>query len=428
MRRLNSKDADFSDSLAKLLRRVEGEAIPVVESVSSIIAAVREQGDSALVRLTKQFDQLDLARTSIEISNVELEQAWQTISSKERAALEYAARRIGGFHERQRCKSWHYLDDEGHRLGQRVTPIQKVGLYVPGGRASYPSSVLMNAIPAKIAGVKEMAMVSPQPSGDFNPMVLAAAHLVGVDRIFRIGGAQAIGALAYGTQSVPKVDKIVGPGNAYVAEAKRQVFGQVGIDMIAGPSEVLVIADASCNPQWVTLDLFAQAEHDTQAQAILLTKDHTVADSVEACVNNMLPKQSRAEIIETSLLQHGAIIIANSDLEIVDIANQIAPEHLQLAVANSDTLADQVVHAGAVFIGPQSAEVFGDYCAGPNHVLPTSGSARLVRRWESTIFRNAAASFNYREMQWINLIDCASTLAQSESLTAHAESARSRKS
>jgi len=355
-----------------------------------------------------------------------IDQAYDAIPYKQRDALLYAAERVRTYHEKQLQDSWNYTESDGTQLGQKVTPIKRVGLYVPGGKATYPSSVIMNAIPAKVAGVKELIMVSPTPKGEFNDMVLAAAKIAGVDRVFRIGGAQAVAALAYGTKSIPRVDKITGPGNTFVATAKKQVFGRVGIDMIAGPSEVLVIADDSVNPDWVAMDLFAQAEHDEIAQSILLTTSEDVADSVYASIETLLPTMERADIIAKSLENNGALIVADSDASLVDIADEIAAEHLEIFTHNADQLAHDITNAGAIFIGPYSAESLGDYCAGPNHVLPTSGTARFSSPLGVYDFQKRTSMIRVSQQGAQTIGGNASILARGESLTAHARSAEYR--
>lgn len=424
--RICSNDDDFSSTLNDLLKRDQAHDTDVDLKVAEIIDAVRTQGDKALLRYTEQFDGFDPAVRGMEIPSVSLQQALAAIPAEQRAALEYAAQRIRAYHQRQVQESWRYQEADGTELGQKVTALKRVGLYVPGGKAAYPSSVLMNAIPAKVAGVEELMMVSPTPNGEINQMVLAAAQIAGVNRVFGIGGAQAIAALAYGTESVPPVDKITGPGNVYVATAKKQVFGKVGIDMIAGPSEVLIIADKSVNPDWVAMDLFAQAEHDEIAQSILLTDNAEVADAVENSIRRLLPEMERAEIIGKSLTNNGALIVADSMRELVQIADQIAPEHLELFHHSADTLAQAISNAGAIFIGPYSAESLGDYCAGPNHVLPTSGTARFSSPLGVYDFQKRTSVIKVSEQGAQTIGRNASVLARSESLTAHARSAEYR--
>jgi histidinol dehydrogenase len=380
---------------------------------------------------TRRFDHLDAhSMAELELRPAELANAFASLPQAQRSALEQAAGRIRMFHERQKSESWEYsessADLQGTRLGQKVTPLDRVGLYVPGGKAAYPSSVLMNALPAKVAGVRELIMVVPTPHGEKNALVLAAAYLAGVDRVFTLGGAQAIGALAYGTQTIPQVDKIVGPGNAYVAAAKRRVFGTVGIDMVAGPSEVLVIADASANPDWVAMDLFAQAEHDELAQSLLLCPDLDFIERVAASIEKLLPSMPRRAVIATSLAGRGALILTRDLEEACTIANRIAPEHLELAVAEPRQLLDRIRHAGAIFIGHYASESLGDYCAGPNHVLPTSRSARFSSPLGVYDFQKRSSLIEVSAIGAQTLGQIAATLAHGEGLTAHARAAELR--
>ena len=399
----------------------------VRSTVLSIIAAVRSEQDVALLKLTNQFDRRDAASISeLCVSQERLQKALQTISTEQRAALETAAQRIRAFHQRQCAESWQYTEADGTVLGQRVTPLDRVGLYVPGGKASYPSSVLMNAIPAKVAGVAEVVMVVPAPRGELNEMVLAAAAIAGVDKVFTIGGAQAIAALAYGTETVPSVDKIVGPGNVYVATAKREVFGQVGIDMIAGPSEILVVCDGKTDPDWIALDLFSQAEHDEDAQSILISPDKDFLDAVQASCERLLPTLERKEIIRAAMEKRSLFIqVANLD-EAVELCNFIAPEHLELSVAAPELLAEKIRHAGAIFLGRHTPEALGDYCAGPNHVLPTSGTARFSSPLGVYDFQKRTSIINISTQGADTLGRVASVLARGEGLTAHARSAEYR--
>ncbi len=399
----------------------------VRSTVLSIIAAVRSEQDVALLKLTNQFDRRDAASISeLCVSQERLQKALQTISAEQRAALETAAQRIRAFHQRQCADSWQYTEADGTVLGQRVTPLDRVGLYVPGGKASYPSSVLMNAIPAKVAGVAEVVMVVPAPRGELNEMVLAAAAIAGVDKVFTIGGAQAIAALAYGTETVPSVDKIVGPGNIYVATAKREVFGQVGIDMIAGPSEILVVCDGKTDPDWIALDLFSQAEHDEDAQSILISPDKDFLDAVQASCERLLPTLERKEIIRAAMEKRSLFIqVANLD-EAVELCNFIAPEHLELSVAEPELLAAKIRHAGAIFLGRHTPEALGDYCAGPNHVLPTSGTARFSSPLGVYDFQKRTSIINISTQGADTLGRVASVLARGEGLTAHARSAEYR--
>ncbi|MDO8933894.1 MAG: histidinol dehydrogenase, partial [Rhodocyclaceae bacterium] len=377
IRRLSSRDPEFLATLDALLAFDNSTDAAIEQTVAEVLANVRRHGDSAVLDYTRRFDRLDAkSLAELELPLTELAAAYANLPNAQREALQQAAERIRIYHERQKIESWEYTEADGTRLGQKVTPLDRVGLYVPGGKAAYPSSVLMNALPAKVAGVRELIMVVPTPGGVKNALVLAAAHLAGVDRVFTIGGAQAVAAMAYGTQTIPQVDKIVGPGNAYVASAKRRVFGTVGIDMVAGPSEVLVISDGSGDPDWTAIDLFAQAEHDELAQAILLCPDAAYLDRVAASIEKLLPTMPRREVIAASLGGRGALIQVADLAEACTIANRIAPEHLELSVENPRALVDKIRHAGAIFLGHHTSESLGDYCAGPNHVLPTSRSAR----------------------------------------------------
>ena len=426
MRLLNTRDPGFRSALDQLLHRDSSQADAdnqVEETVRDIIAQVRAGGDAALHGLTRKFDRFDAAAEGIEISAERILKAFDMIPVEQRQALEYAAQRIKGYHEKQLQESWQFSEDDGTVLGQKITPIRRVGVYVPGGKAAYPSSVLMNAIPAKVAGVEELIMVSPTPGGELNDLVLAAAKIAGADRVLRIGGAQSIAALAYGTESVPQVDKITGPGNIYVATAKKQVFGRVGIDMIAGPSEVLVIADDTVDPDWVAMDLFAQAEHDELAQSILLTQSTAMAERVKSSIKALLPGMQRKQIIEESLGNNGAIIVAGTQSEVIEIADHIAPEHLEIFTSDADQLAQEISNAGAIFIGPYSAESMGDYCAGPNHVLPTSGTARFSSPLGVYDFQKRTSIIQVSEAGAQHIGKNASIIAGGESLTAHARSA-----
>ena len=426
VQRLSSSQADFSDKLIALLNREQVHSANVDQVVAEVIAGVVAKGDQALFSYTKKFDLYDIEARGLEVYPARLSLALQNIPNAQRDALEYAADRIRTYHQQQLQESWSYQEADGTELGQKVSPIKRVGVYVPGGKATYPSSVIMNAIPAKVAGVQELIMVSPTPGGEINDMVLAAAQIAGVDRVFRIGGAQAIAALAYGTETIPAVDKITGPGNIYVATAKKQVFGKVGIDMIAGPSEVLVIADESVNPDWVAMDLFAQAEHDEIAQSILLTQNEDVADKVQASIDKLLPSMERAEVIRQSLINNGALIVADDEQSMIEIADEIAAEHLQIFTDNADELAAKVSNAGAIFIGAYSAESLGDYCAGPNHVLPTSGTARFSSPLGVYDFQKRTSIVKVSKQGAQSIGKQASILAHGEGLTAHARSAEFR--
>lgn len=425
--RLNSQAEGFAEALERLLswESVSDEA--VLQTVNGIIAAVRQQGDAALLDYTARFDHLSLSDASeLEIPASRLLAAYEGLADGQSEALRHAAERIRGYHQRQRQDSWQHHDADGNLLGQKITPLDRVGLYVPGGKASYPSSVLMNAIPAKVAGVAEVIMVVPTPRGEINEMVLAAAHLACVDRVFRVGGAQAVAALAYGTGSIPRVDKIVGPGNIYVATAKRQVFGQVGIDMIAGPSEILVYCDGQTDPDWIAMDLLSQAEHDEDAQAILLAESADYLDAVAASLDKLLPSLERADIARQSLRERGALIQVKDSADAVRLINRIAPEHLELSVADPETLLGEIRHAGAIFMGRHTPEALGDYCAGPNHVLPTSGTARFSSPLGVYDFQKRSSLIFCSPQGASTLAKTASVLARSESLTAHARSAEYR--
>ncbi len=423
LRRLSTAQAAFDRELEALTRYEAAQDDAVESAARAIIADVRARGDTALLEYTRKFDRTD-ARTVAELAlpRARLEAALAALPPAQREALETAAVRVRAFHERQRAQSWEFTDAEGTRLGQRVSALERVGVYVPGGKAAYPSTVLMNVIPAKVAGVGEIVMVSPNAE----PMVLAAAALAGVDRAFAVGGAQAVAALAYGTASVPRVDKIVGPGNAYVAAAKRQVFGQVGIDMIAGPSEILVIADGTTPADWVALDLFSQAEHDEVAQAILLSPSAEYLDAVEASVAKLLPTLARRNVAEASLAARGALIRTRSLEEACAVADRIAPEHLELSVADPEPLLALLRHAGAIFLGRWSSEAIGDYCAGPNHVLPTAGTARFSSPLGVYDFQKRTSVIGVSEAGARTLGRVAATLAEGEGLQAHALSARAR--
>jgi histidinol dehydrogenase len=424
---LKPSAVDFKKQLAKLLHRnSENQGDQVEESVTKIVQQVRAQGDTALFALTEQYDRFKVNAQNLQIPVERLESALKSIPNEQRQSLQYAAGRIRDYHQHQLQESWQYQEQDGTVLGQKITPIKRVGLYVPGGKAAYPSSVLMNAIPAKVAGVEQLVMVSPTPDGVLNDVVLAAARIAGIDTVLRIGGAQAIAALAYGTQSVGSVDKITGPGNIYVATAKKQVFGKVGIDMIAGPSEVLVIADESVNPDWVAMDLFAQAEHDELAQSIFLTLSETMAERVQASIERLLPEMERKHVIAESLANNGAIIVAETSEQLVEIADFIAPEHLEIFTDDAEYLAQKINNAGAIFIGPFSAESMGDYCAGPNHVLPTSGTARFSSPLGVYDFQKRTSIINISEQGAQTIGKHASIIARGESLTGHARSAEYR--
>jgi len=426
IKRLVTTQTDFRQQLFSLLNRDQVETAGVEKAVAEVIANVVKHGDRALFKYTQHFDTFDVEARGLEVSQLRIQQAYDSIADVQREALLHAAERVEAYHQNQLQESWSYQEPDGTELGQKVTPIKRAGLYVPGGKATYPSSVIMNAIPAKVAGVKELIMTSPTPNGEFNDMVLAAAKIAGIDRIFRVGGAQAVAALAYGTETIPAVDKITGPGNIYVATAKKQVFGKVGIDMIAGPSEVLVIADESVDPEWVAMDLFAQAEHDEIAQSILLTRSEAVAEAVHVAIERLLPGMERADIIRQSLQNNGALIVADSTTSLIDVADQIAAEHLEIFTEDADQLATKISNAGAIFIGPYSAESLGDYCAGPNHVLPTSGTARFTSPLGVYDFQKRTSMIKVSKKGAQAIGKTASVLARSESLTAHARSAEFR--
>ena len=427
IRQLDSLDAGFLDTLGRLLAFESATDTRIEDAVSEILAGVKAGGDAAIIEYTRRFDQLDVAAMSeLELPRNELEAALAGLPDDQRTALQEAAERVRSYHQRQPLESWRYTEADGTMLGQKVTPLDRVGLYVPGGLASYPSSVLMNAIPAKVAGVAELIMVVPTPRGEKNPLVLAAAAITGVDRVFTIGGAQAVAALAYGSQTIPKVDKIVGPGNAYVAAAKRRVFGTVGIDMVAGPSEVLIISDGSGKPDWVAMDLFAQAEHDELAQSILLCTDQAFIEAVAASIEKLLPQMPRRQTIQSSLANRGALVKVSSLEEACVIANRIAPEHLELSVEDAEPLVERIHHAGAIFIGHWSVEALGDYCAGPNHVLPTMRSARFSSPLGVYDFQKRTSLIQVSEAGARKLGRIASVLAHGEGLQAHARSAEYR--
>lgn len=427
VRRLSSRDPDFLTKLDALLAFDNSTDESIERTVVEILGNVRASGDTAVLDYTRRFDKLDVgSMAELELSATDLKTAFDGLPDIQRTALERAAERVRFYHEKQKIDSWEYQEADGTRLGQKVTPLDRVGLYVPGGKAAYPSSVLMNALPAKVAGVKELIMVVPTPHGEKNALVLAAAHLAGVDRVFCIGGAQAVAALAYGTQTIPQVDKIVGPGNAYVASAKRRVFGTVGIDMVAGPSEVLVISDGSGDPDWAAIDLFAQAEHDELAQSILLCPDPAYLDRVAASIEKLLPTMPRRDVIAASLSGRGALIEVADLEEACTIANRIAPEHLELSVENPRALVDRIRHAGAIFMGHYTSESLGDYCAGPNHVLPTSRSARFSSPLGVYDFQKRSSLIEVSAAGAQTLGPIASTLAHGEGLTAHARAAELR--
>jgi len=427
IRKLDTSDAEFDAQLDALLAWESVSDGAVNQVVQDVIADIRARGDQALIDYTNRFDgwQADSA-ADLQVPVERLEQAWHAISAEQQQALQHAANRVRAYAEHQLLASWEYTEEDGTVLGQKVTPLDRVGLYVPGGKAAYPSSVLMNALPAKVAGVQELVMVVPTPKGEFNELVLAAAHECGVDKVFAVGGAQAVAALAYGTESVPPVDKIVGPGNIYVATAKRTVFGQVGIDMVAGPSEILVICDGHTDPDWVAMDLFSQAEHDEDAQSILLCPDAGFLARVEQSIERLLPQMQRREIIETALRARGALIHCRDLDEAAEVANHIAPEHLELSLEDPQAYVDKIRHAGAIFMGRHTSEPLGDYCAGPNHVLPTSRTARFSSPLGVYDFQKRSSLIMVSEQGADTLGRTASTLARGEGLEAHARSAEYR--
>ena len=426
MQRLDARDAGFAAAFTALVEARRESDADVAADVAAIIADVRTRGDAALFALTAKFDRIDLAATGIEVSAADIAAARAQVPAETLAALELAANRIRAFHAAQRPADHDATDAAGVRAGYRWSAVEAAGLYVPGGLASYPSSVLMNAIPAKVAGVERLVMVTPTPNGRLNPLVLVAAELAGVDKVYRIGGAQAVAALAYGTQTIPQVDKIVGPGNAYVAEAKRRVFGTVGIDMVAGPSEVLIISDGSGHADWVAMDLFAQAEHDELAQSILLCTDAGFIDAVHEAIDRLLPTMPRRDTIAKSLANRGALIHVDSVAQACAIANRIAPEHLELSLDDAEAWIDHIRHAGAIFVGHWAVEALGDYCAGPNHVLPTMRSARFSSPLGTYDFQKRTSIVNISQAGAQHLGKVASILAHGEGLQAHARSAEMR--
>jgi histidinol dehydrogenase len=424
---LSTSDPDFEARLAALLAFENTQDASIDQAVAAILDDVRHRGDAAVLEYTQRFDRVPAgAFSELHIQRQEIESAFERLPPARRDALVQAAGRIRRYHERQVAESWSYTDADGTRLGQQVTPLDRVGIYVPGGKAAYPSSVLMNAIPAKVAGVGEIVMVTPTPGCERNDLVLAAAAVCGVDRVFAVGGAQAVGALAYGTAAIPKVDKIVGPGNAYVAAAKRRVFGVVGIDMLAGPSEILVVCDGRTNPDWIAMDLFSQAEHDEMAQAILLCPDPAFVDAVAQSIRRQLAEMPRREVIAASLSARGALITVRDLQEACDIANRIAPEHLELSLEDPHRWLPQLRHAGAIFIGRYASEALGDYCAGPNHVLPTAGTARFSSPLGVYDFQKRTSLIEVSREGARKLGAIAVELATGEGLPAHAKSAQYR--
>ncbi len=427
IRRLSTADADFDAALKALLAFETAQDDKVDVVVADILKDVKKRGDAAVLEYTNRFDRTNAnSLAELEIDHAELKRALEGLPADQREALQAAADRVKQYHEKQVMQSWHYTEEDGTMLGQQVTALDRVGLYVPGGKAAYPSSVLMNAIPAKVAGVEELIMVVPTPNGERNDLVLAAAAIAGVDRVFCIGGAQAVGALAYGTETVPQVDKVTGPGNAYVAAAKRRVFGVVGIDMVAGPSEILVICDGKTNPDWIAMDLFSQAEHDEMAQSIFLCPDEAFIDQVAASMQKLVEDMPRKDIINTSIADRGALILVKDLDEAIEISNYIAPEHLELSVEEPLEMSKKIKHAGAIFMGRDTCEALGDYCAGPNHVLPTSRTARFSSPLGVYDFQKRSSLIMVSNAGAQKLGKIASTLAHGEHLPAHAKSAEYR--
>lgn len=425
---LASSDVEFETELNHLLADRGAGDQQALAVAADVIERIRLDGDQALVNYTAQFDRFTVENpTELKISTDRIDQALQSMDAELRRALEQAAQRIKAYHQHQLSESWQFTDSLGNQLGQRITPLECIGVYVPGGKAAYPSTVLMNVIPAKVAGVEKIVMVSPTPDGVINEVVLGAAAIAGVDEVYAIGGAQAVAALAIGTQSVPAVDKIVGPGNRYVAAAKQLLFGQVGIDMIAGPSEILIISDATTDPDWVAMDLFSQAEHDEIAQVILITADGEHLQAVEAAIQKLLPLQERADIITAALRDHGALIKVEDLDQAALLANRIAPEHLQLCIEDPDSLLPKIRHAGAIFVGRYSSESLGDYCAGPNHVLPTSGTARFSSALGVYDFQKRTSVIRASQRGAAELGEIAGVMADAEGLASHAAAARYRR-
>ena len=424
---LTTQDNDFWQRLEGMLAWDGVSDDAVFNTVTKILGDVKQSGDAAVIEYTNNFDRMDVSSMSeLEVSQQRLQSALDSLSDEQRTALETAASRVRAYAEHQKVESWSYTEEDGTILGQQVTPLDRVGLYVPGGKAAYPSSVLMNAIPAKVAGVPELIMVVPTPDGEVNELVFAAAKIAGVDRVFSVGGAQAVAALAYGTETIPQVDKIVGPGNIYVATAKRMVFGAVGIDMIAGPSEILVICDGHTDPDWIAMDLFSQAEHDEDAQSILVSPDKDFLEKVQQSIDTLIQDMPRADIIRQSLETRGALIQAKDMQDVIDIANYIAPEHLELSIDNAEEVAKEIRHAGAIFMGRYTAEALGDYCAGPNHVLPTSRTARFSSPLGVYDFQKRSSLIACSAEGASELGKTASILAHGEGLIAHARSAEYR--
>ena len=427
MKLLNTQSADFQSALQALLAFETAQDPKIDQIVADICADVQKRGDAAVIEYSNRFDSTSAqSMADLTLTQADLQAAFERLPANVQTALQQSAARVESYHQRQKMQSWHYTDEDGTLLGQQISALDRVGIYVPGGKAAYPSSVIMNAMPAHVAGVPEIIMVVPTPGGERNDIVLAAAFVAGVTRVFTIGGAQAVAALAYGTETVPQVDKITGPGNAFVAAAKRRVFGVVGIDMVAGPSEILVIADGSTPAEWVAMDLFSQAEHDEIAQAILIATSQQYLDDVQAAMDKLIQEMPRRAIIEASLGNRGAMILAKDLDEACEIANYIAPEHLELSVENAQEWAPKIRHAGAIFMGKYTSESLGDYCAGPNHVLPTSRTARFSSPLGTYDFQKRSSLIQVSEAGAQSLGKIASTLAHGEMLTAHARAAESR--
>ncbi|MDO4997106.1 MAG: histidinol dehydrogenase [Neisseria sp.] len=427
MKFLTTESASFQTELKNLLAFETAQDPKIDQIVADICADVQKRGDAAIIEYTNRFDGMNAqSMNDLTLSQSDLEAAFNRLPNEVQMALKTAAARVESYHQHQKMQSWSYTDEDGTLLGQQITPLDRVGIYVPGGKAAYPSSVIMNAMPAHVAGVPEIIMVVPTPKGERNDIVLAAAYITGVTKVFTIGGAQAVAALAYGTETVPQVDKITGPGNAFVAAAKRRVFGVVGIDMVAGPSEILVIADGTTPAEWVAMDLFSQAEHDEIAQAILIATSQSYLDEVSAAMSRLMAEMPRKAIIEASLRNRGAMILAKDLGEACEIANYIAPEHLELSVENAEEWAKKIRHAGAIFMGKYTSESLGDYCAGPNHVLPTSRTARFSSPLGTYDFQKRSSLIQVSEQGAQKLGQIASVLAHGEMLTAHARAAEFR--
>ena len=427
VKRLSTTQPDFWDNLRQLTDWNDEAAAQVGQTVAEILEAVRQRGDAAVLEYAARFDGVEASAVAeLEIPPQRWAAALDAVPAAQREALELAAERIRAYHLRQKTESWSYTEPDGSILGQQVTPLERVGVYVPGGKAAYPSSALMNVLPARVAGVDEVTMLAPAPGGEINPLVLAAAQIAGVDRLFTIGGAQAVAALAYGTETIAAVDKIVGPGNAYVAEAKRRVFGHVGIDMVAGPSEIMIVCDGQTDPEWIAMDLFAQAEHDEDARAVLVCPDPLYLDQVQSAMERLLPAMERSEVIRAALNSRGALVCVRDLAEAADVVNFVAPEHLELSLIEPERMLSAVRHAGAVFLGRHSAEVFGDYCAGPNHVLPTSRTARFASPLGVYDFQKRTSLVHCSAEGAARLGRIAAPIARGEGLTAHARSAEYR--